>query len=192
MFDEKTCSLVVPRPGQKPALLPIRRIYDTECRIREVATVNAQKAPELLATLNVAYLEINDLLGQLKLLEYDALKALNTRKSIVLLDIAPGILAAKGLKTSVDLRDAILAKDPEYVECQDHMAQIDAIRSLLEGKREGMVMAYTSIKKIFGSDNNWRDLNRNPNLSAGAPQRPDSVGSSGPKVPDDISSQFGK
>jgi hypothetical protein len=175
MFDEKTCSLIVPRVSGPPALLSIRKIYETECRIREVATVNAQKAPELLAVLNVTYLEINDLLGQLELLAYEAQKALSSRQAIVLLDIAPGILESRGLKTSVDLRDAILNQDSGYVECQDRIAQIKAVTSLLEGKREGIVMAYTSIKKIFGNSNDWRDLNRNRNLSAGAPERPDSV-----------------
>ena len=35
------------------------------------------------------------------------------------------------------------------------------------GKLKGIEWAFTSVKKILGQDNGWRDLNQNRNLSAG-------------------------
>lgn len=175
MFDQKTCSLVVPsEEGKQPLLLPLTAIYETEHRIGEVATVNAHKAPELLAAFNIAYLNVKDYIVRLHLCLADAEKSSNTRKSIVILDIVPGVLKAKGISNarspggSEDQREAVLAQDVEYLKCQDRINMIKAIIELLEGKKQGFEMAYTSVKKILGGETNWADMNKNRNLSAPA------------------------
>jgi len=140
-----------------------------------VATANAHKAPELLATFNIAYLDVKDVLLKLECLQIEASKDVNRRKAIVILDEVPKILAAKGLSNSrspggsEDQRNAILDTDAEYLAANDRLSLIKAMIKLMEGKLKGVEMAYTSVKKILGQDNGWKDLNQNRNLSAGAP-----------------------
>lgn len=175
MFDAETCSLVVPSgEGRKPLLFPLQKIYEAESRIPEVATVNAGKAPELLATFNIAYLHVKDMIVRLRLCLDDAKKASNMRKSIVVLDIAPGVLKNKGLTRpsspsgSEDQREAVLNGDVEYLKCQDRVSCIEAMIELMESKKTGVEMAYTSVKKILGGETNWADINKNRNLSVPA------------------------
>lgn len=193
MFDQKTCSLVVPSgEGKDPLLLPMGKIYETESRIQEVATVNAHRAPELLATFNMAYLDVKNYIVRLHLCLADAEKAANLRKSIVILDIVPGVLKAKGISNarspggSEDQREAVLAQDQEYIKCTDRVHMIEAIIELLEGKKEGFEWAFTSVKKILGGETNWADINKNRNLSAPAEHRP-----MRPTNPNDPRSGFG-
>jgi hypothetical protein len=179
MFDQKTCSLVVPsEEGKKPILLPLTKIYETESRIQEVATVNAHKAPELLAAFNIAYLDIRDYIVRLHLCLADAESSANTRKSIVILDIVPQVLRDKGIASarspggSEDQREAVLAQDAEYLKRKDRIDIIKAIIELLEGKKIGIEWAYTSVKKILGGETNWADMNKNRNLSVPAEHPP--------------------
>jgi hypothetical protein len=157
--------------GKHPFLLPMRKIYDTESRIQEVATVNAHKAPELLATFNMCYLDIKNYVTRLHLCLADAEKAKNLRRSIVVLDIVPQVLRDKGVANarspggSEDQREAVLAQDVEYIKCVDRINMIEAIIELLKGKEEGIEWAYTSVKKILGGENDWAGLNKNRNLS---------------------------
>lgn len=173
MFDEKTCSLLVPTTsGVTP--LPMRSIWAAEQRCQEVAFVNAQKAPELLATFNVGYLEVKEALTKLRLFLVDAEKTANLRRSVIILDEAPRILKEKGLTRpsnpggSEDLRQAVIDADPEHQRLLDRVHIIEAMIELLEGKAEGLVNAFTSVKKILGGENDWRGLNQNRRLSAGA------------------------
>lgn len=172
MFDVATCSLVVPSgEGRKPLLFSLAKIYEAESRIPEVATVNAGKAPELLAAFNIAYLTIKDMIVRLHLCLDDAQKALNIRKSIVILDIAPNVLKNKGLTRpsspsgSEDQREAVLYSDQEFLKCQDRVSCIKAMIELMESKKTGVEWAYTSVKKILGGETNWADINKNRSLS---------------------------
>jgi hypothetical protein len=160
MFDPSSCSLIIPGilTNQPNTLLPVRGIYDAELRIKEVATVNEHKAPELLATFNITWLEIDSHIKQATLLLHEAKKAANQRQSIVILDEVPKILVEKKLATarspggSEDQRNAILNLDKDYINLTDKVAQIECIVELLEGKKKAIEMAYTSVKKILGGE----------------------------------------
>ena len=79
-----------------------------------------------------------------------AARHVNLRRSLLLLDIAPKTLADKHLATSKDLRDAVVDADHEYQELLERQGTIKAFQTLLEGKKKGIEMAYTSVKKILG------------------------------------------
>jgi hypothetical protein len=172
LFDPHTCSLLAPA-GDSTVAIPIRSVYEAESRIPEVAMVNAQKAPELLATFNIAYLDIKDVLLKLQYLLVEAEKAANRRRAIVILDEVPKILASKGISNarspggSEDQRNAVLDLDDGFVALMDKVHLTKALIELMEGKLKGIEWAFTSVKKILGQENGWRDLNQNRNLSAG-------------------------
>lgn len=164
----------VPRPGQDPLSIDVGSIYRAEVRINEVAFVNAQKAPELLAAFNLAFLDVCDVLLKLQLCVHKNRQAVEMRRSIVILDIAPKVLASKGLNSarsaggSADQREAVVAADTEMNALQDNLAMAEAMLELMTNKKKSFEWAYTSVKKILGGDVNAQGLGRN-NLAAGAP-----------------------
>lgn len=152
--------------------MEITEIDWAERRIPEVARVNHQRAPELLATFNVAFLVASRVLTQL---EYEHLQAkikLADIKGILLLDKVAAILAAKGLSSernpagSEGLRQAVIDTDPEYRQQQEVCNQLACARDLFENKKKGVEMAYTSVKKILGETLSPYGVN-NPNLGGG-------------------------
>lgn len=172
MIDFNSKSIVVSRPNGSQFSLPMVKLYEAEARIREISLVNAHTAPELLATFNIAYLDVNDYLRQLELLLHEAEQAVNGRKSIVLLDIVPTFLSERGLTGkskagSEDLREAVLNQDTEYLRLIDIVAMMKAVIKLFEEKKKGFEMAFTSVKRILGSENNYSNINQNRRLSAG-------------------------
>lgn len=143
---------LVPRgnPGLTPLQLNMQTIIDAEHRVGEVAIMTPEKAPEMLATFNRAYLDLTRMLSYLELEANSAARHVNLRRSLLLLDIAPKTLADKHLATSKDLRDAVVDADHEYQELLERQGTIKAFQTLLEGKKKGIEMAYTSVKKILG------------------------------------------
>ena len=136
--------------------MEVTDIEEGERRIPEVAFVNHQRAPELLAAFNVAYLVAARVLTQLEYEHVQAKIILGDIRGIILLDRAAGVLAAKGLTSdrnpagSMELRQAVVDTDKEYRAQQDICNQLACARDLFENKKKGLEMAYTSVKKIIG------------------------------------------
>ncbi len=158
LWDEATSSFRVPRVNGQVVLIPMKKINWTLSRQMEVATVNVHKAPELLATMNVAWLDLKSNINTLEMVLCEVQREADRRKSIVILDEVPKILAAKGLASprspsgSADQRDAILALDPEYDQLKNHVAMIEAVQEELEDKLEAVTRTYESVKKILGAE----------------------------------------
>lgn len=159
-MEENRLTLSIPNTSIN---IDITSIAKVEQRVMEVSGVSKDKAPELLATFNRAWLELNRYLALLeKHLLIAARKTRNIRGRL-LLDEIPQALEAKGLSTSKDLRDAYLDIHTEYqaaLECEEN---IQCTISLLRGKQKGIEMAYNSVKKLYSERSG-----PNPWLSAGA------------------------
>lgn len=166
-------SIVVPRgvPGLAPVTIDITVLVRAEARIVEVAAVTPVKAPELLATFNIAFLEASKFIALVEQELVQAKRFADKRRSVVILDVVPQVLATKGLATaknpmgSEDLRRAILDGDEEYQKCLDRVNVIECYLELLKGKQKGIEMAYTSVKKLLGEQ--AFNFGNNHNLSAG-------------------------
>lgn len=164
--------IVVPRGnGTGGIVLDMTNVYIAEGRIQEVAFVTPHKAPELLSTFNVTFLELTRHITKLDYERNVAKRVANKMRAIILLDRVPAILKERGLATakspagSEDLRQAILDIDEPYQTACDRVDQITAIMKLLQGKLTSIEMAYTSVKKIIGE--NAYNMN-NPNLKHGS------------------------
>lgn len=160
------------------ALSELRQIED---RISEIATVTPHKAPELLATFNRAFLELDKYVKQIELEVNIAKQHQSMIKAGILLDKAEEVFKAKGLKASADLRQALVDLDPDYQNATERLNALEAAREYLKGKQKGIEMAYGSVRKIIG-ENVYN--HRNTNLN-GTMDHEQSVG-------EDIRSNFGK
>lgn len=166
-------AIMVPRPDGTSVALDMGEIYQAEARVKEVAIVNAHKAPELLAVFNMAFLTLNDHLRKLEMCLNEADKKARQIRSVIILDKVPEILKAKGLASarspggSEDQRQAVLDADADYTAARDRVELIRCMIELLKGKRQAFEMAYTSIKKLLSEGPSAGGLGMNRSLSAG-------------------------
>jgi hypothetical protein len=145
---------VVPHDGGLLSLtldLTITKV--AESRIEEIKAVTPQKAPELLATFNEAYLKLTEMIAILIYEESRAEKQVSLVRSRLLIDVIPGIVKEKGLPSSADIRNAIVEANEEYQTAQDKLDFIHACIEHLKGKLKAMEMAFSSVKKIIDGAN---------------------------------------
>lgn len=132
-----------------PLILDISAVVRAESRLSEVARVNPQTAPELLATFNDHWLRLDEIVGKLTLQRNIAAGALDDAKAEALLDCNDEIIRKKGhAKTSADLRDAVATLDPTVKAARSRLNEIKAVLSYVEGKRKAFENAYNSCKKL--------------------------------------------
>lgn len=157
-------------PGGPLKEIDLTAVTLAEGRIRDVALTNPQRAPEMLATFNVAWLEAARALTQLEYEHIIAKTVLSDIKGTILLDRVPEVLRKKGLATernpvgSDTLRQAVIDTDAEYRAQLEVCYQLDCARDLLEAKKDALEMAYTSVKKILG-ESGAQYQRGNPNVS---------------------------
>ena len=96
---------------------------------------------------------VTRMLAQISYEYSQAKKSAERRKSVVILDIAPDELNRRGLRSSEDLRNAVLMKDDEYSHLLDKVQFLEAAYDFLRGKAKGFEMSYQSAKKIFDITN---------------------------------------
>lgn len=146
----------VPSQGGDLLTYDLTEINTAVSRIVEVSAVNDTKAPELLRTFNVAWIQGQDVANALAAMIVEAKREMERVKGIVVLDKMKTVLATKGLATtknplgSEDLRAAVLSQDPEYQESLERVAMLEAMRAIVKTKVDGLEMAYNSVKKILG------------------------------------------
>lgn len=152
--------IVCPRgkKGTDPIIIDLTEVYPVEARLHEVAIVTKTKAPELLSTFNRAYAAVFQQRALLEMEKNTAKREAEKLRAIIILDKVPQILQEKKLATakspagSEDLRQAILALDPEYQEALERVEQITCVIELLTGKLKALENGFTSVKKIMTDD----------------------------------------
>jgi len=127
-------------------------ILTAEIRQDEVACVTPGKAPELLSTYNRAWRETHQWVSRLESEKNRAEKALRARKGVLILEVIPEKLKTMDMKSSVDIREAVIDTDVEYGLLTDRADQIKAAIMFLKGKLESFENAFTSVKKLIGEN----------------------------------------
>lgn len=154
MFELGTF-LKIPRgtPDVPAMEFELKDIEITERRKLEIAYANKETAPELMQAFNTAYCSVTRMMAQVSYEYTQAKKYADKRRGVVILDIAPGLLASRGLKTSEDLRRAVIDQDEEYLALCDKVSMLEATYEYFRSKAKGFEMAYQSAKKIFDVTN---------------------------------------
>jgi hypothetical protein len=137
-------------PAKGQLQLQMASVWSAERRIDEIAYLTPQKAPELLVAFNRAYLDLTKMLARLELEVGTAQKFVDLRHAEVLLDVATEVLAKKGLSSSKDLRDAVVATDPQHQELVARLQALQAMQRFLQCKTKVFERSYGSANKFVG------------------------------------------
>ena len=132
-------------------------IMRAEMRGDEIAFVTPEKAPELLATFNRAYLDASQFFATLKLEQNRAEDAVNKARAVALIDKVPVLIKEKGLTSSADVRQALVEQDADYQAAKERLDMISAMLEYMKGKMKYLENAFTSVKKIMDTGN-WSML----------------------------------
>lgn len=146
-------------PSSQPIPIDLGYWAELEARIREIATVTPTKAPELLSTFTRACLDLDGLVNTLELEYQVSMREAEKIRATVLLDRVPKILQEKGLTTSKnpmgseDLRNAVLAQDPDYDAALERTEQLKAMTRMVKGKYDAFERAFRSVRTLVGEQN---------------------------------------
>ena len=141
-------TFVLSRVGETPIILELEQTQEAMSRIGEIAILNPSSAPELLACFGKALAELNKALSVISLEIVKASHKRDRRKASIILDELPGILIAKNLKSSEDVRNAILSLDAEYSKYAEQKEMFEAVFENLKGKSKNLELSLYSIKTI--------------------------------------------
>jgi hypothetical protein len=130
----------------------IEEIVKAETRLQDVAIVNIHTAPELLATFNKAWLDLQKIVSLLTKEKLMADNAFSRARAEALLDCTTDYLKAKGhTKPSADLRNALMEIDPRVTQAKERLDEIRVILMYLSGKQEAFREGFSSIKKLVAA-----------------------------------------
>lgn len=145
-------------PSGSPDLPPVEfelgEIDAIETRKVEIAYVNKETAPELMSIFNKGYCIVHRMMTQVSYEYTQAKKYAEKRKAVVTLDVAPEELNRRNLRSSEDLRNAVLMQDIQYEALMDKVNLLEAGYEFLRGKARGFEMAYNSAKGVLYTTGN--------------------------------------
>lgn len=150
-IDSPEGKYIVPRGcGQgDPIVVDIAGVVRATIRLQEVASVNIQKAPELLATFNQYWQDANDAVTLLTA-ERDAAKtALEEAESEALLDLVQSEdPKKKKIAGSADVRKAAVAVDPRVRKANERLNEIKTVLSYIENKASAFENGWRSVRTL--------------------------------------------
>lgn len=155
--------------------IDFEQVKRIESRIQEIAVVSPTKAPELLATFNIAFLTCSRAVSRLEFEINTLQRAVDQRKSVLLLDELPAILKAKGVWTakspmgSEATREAVISADAPLMQLREKVDELTAWSRMFSDLKRGFEMAYGSVKKIVGD--NPTSTKPNPYLAQPKPTK---------------------
>jgi len=179
MLTENTTILCPVSSRAEPMEIDLKSILLAEIRQDEVATVTPGKSPELLAAFNRSWRELHALYTQLTVEKNNAVKLVEQRRALLILEEVPKLLDAKGLKSNDANREAVIILDEEFQRRQDVADQIEAVLEYIKGKMKSFDNAFSSVKKILGGSGEYSQY-RNEHLS-GTTETPVKSGFGKPK-----------
>lgn len=141
----------VPRgtPDVAPLEFDLTELEKIELRKSEISYANKETAPELMYIFNDGYCKITRIMAQISYEYTQAKKFAEKRKSTVILDVAPSELNKRSLRSSEDLRQAVLNIDESYLALMDTVNFLEAVYERLRGMCKSFEMAYQSAKKVM-------------------------------------------
>jgi hypothetical protein len=135
--------------GQTPIVLELKHTNYALTRIDDIRIVNPMSLPDLLTVFLKSMNELSKAIGFISTEIVKTKMSLDRVKSNLLLHEMPRILTEKNVKSSEDIRNAILTLDPQYAEKSEQLAMLEAVLDNLRAKNKNMETATFNCKTII-------------------------------------------
>lgn len=127
--------------------IDVERVVRAEARIAETEVVTNEKAPELLGFLNRSLGDLQRTEARLRLEKDKAEVAARRARSDALLTLTDEFVAARGFsKSSKEVREALIDKDPEVVRLEDRLTELAAQVSYANASGRKFYNAFSALK----------------------------------------------
>jgi len=158
--------LVIPNPLRDlaPVRYNLQLVAEAESRVQDIRIANPATGQDLLALFSRACFQLSKVYADLTLQLALANDRLNKRKAVLLIDIIPDLIKAKGLQDNQMSRNAFLDRDQEYSDVALVIANIEAATMLVKGKLKAMEDALRAVKSIYDATSSAYKR-PNPNLA---------------------------
>jgi hypothetical protein len=123
-------------------------IYDAVNQIDQVRRATAITSPDLMATFNMAMHTTSKLISLIELEKSYAEASLREAKAVAILDRADAMLAARNMKSTADLREAVVNLDPDVVGAKERLDNLTAMLTFFTNTYYELREALYSTKKI--------------------------------------------
>ncbi len=144
--------ILIPRSnGESPILLELKDTKYAESRVPDLRIVTPGNAPDLLASFAEGLNELAKAMGYLSLEVIKAQTRLDRRKAELILNEIPTILEKKGLRSSEDLRNAVLALDESYCKLNEEVKSLESVFENLKIKYKNLDSARFDVKTVMQS-----------------------------------------
>lgn len=146
--DASEVQVISRGPQQTPILLELKDTNYALTRVNDIRVINPIILPDLLAVFSKSMTELTKALGAISLEIVKTTYVLDRIKAHIILEDMPRILAEKGLKSSEDVRSAIISLDPAYSQLSEQLAMLEAVYENLKSKYKNMELAIYNCKTI--------------------------------------------
>lgn len=137
--------------GEPPISINVTAIVKAEQRLDDVARVNTQTAPELLALFNRCWLDLDKLVVALTDAKRKAEQAIDVQECHLTLECTDEKLKSLGhTKASADLRKAWIGSQETLVHSKSRLIEISTVLDYMKGKQKAFENGYNSVKKLIG------------------------------------------
>lgn len=143
-------SMVIPR-GRKglPAIsINLEQISQIEDRIPDIARSNPLTIADLITQFNVGILQLARAISLIESELKDAQQVLREAEAYCILDKAEDVLRSKNLKSTADLRSAVVDIDPDVVEARAKVNTLTVMSEYMSARLKAIEKAYHGAKKI--------------------------------------------
>lgn len=135
--------------GAGDVVLDIARIAKDELRLCEIAIVNRDTAPSLLSHLNRAYGDAKDAVAGLTAERDRTQAALEDATSDAVLDMTDEkVLAAGFKKSSKEIRDALVSRDPKVHLLRDRLLEVRSVLHYSQSKADRFYQAIETVRSL--------------------------------------------
>jgi hypothetical protein len=123
-------------------------IYSAIEQIDQIRRATPMTAPDLMATFTMAMHSSSKLISLLELEKSYAEASLREAKAIAILDRADAMLATRNMKSTADLREAVVNLDPDVVASRERLDQLNTMLTFFTNTYQELREALYGTKKI--------------------------------------------
>ena len=133
--------------------LDLTRVDEIENRVEEVKRSNPMTYPDLVVEFNMGMARLGDMIALVENELEAAEERLETAKAIAIIERIEEKLLEKKIKSSADIRGAMVQLDPDVIKAKDGVQLLKSALKFLQNKYSTLERAYFSSKTVADFNN---------------------------------------